>query len=172
MVNVKSKRCNFEGCRTVVLYGTPGHQAIRCAQHAEVGMISRPLKRCMEPRCREPATFGINRAVHCVLHTKYPEVSLVGGVCTSCGLVDILDSTSLCSSCDPNAFKRARLAKQREVKLWLDSAGHGNYVSYDRIIDGGTCGLERPDFLYDCGTHYVSFEVDENQATRPPSRGV
>jgi len=49
------------------------------------------------------------------------------------------------------------------VKLWLDQAGHDDYTSYDRIIDKGTCGLERPDFLFDCGTHYVVLEVDENQ---------
>jgi len=36
---------------------------------------------------------------------------------------------------------------------------------YDRVAfpDGTSCGLERPDFTWNCGTHYVFLEVDERQ---------
>ncbi|KAJ3042194.1 hypothetical protein HK097_002095 [Rhizophlyctis rosea] len=44
-----------------------------------------------------------------------------------------------------DAFKRVRLAKQHMV------------------VDGGACGLERPDFYIDCGTHILIIEVDEHQ---------
>ena len=126
-------------------------------------MISNPKKVCVEPRCRDPAIYGVNRAVHCVLHKLKGEESLLGGRCVACNLIDILDARSLCSSCDPDAFQRVRLAKQREVKLWLDNTGHGDYVVYDRVTDNGECGRERPDFAYDCGTHWVILEVDEHQ---------
>ena len=38
-----------------------------------------------------------------------------------------------------------------------------DYDSYDRQLDQGVCGRERPDFLWDLGGWYVILEVDENQ---------
>ena len=163
MINVKDKSCEHAGCTTIAGFGIPGHHATRCSQHVDVGMVSKPRKLCVEAQCREPAIYGINRAVHCVIHRLAEEESLVGGRCVSCGLVDILDKGGLCSSCDPHAFQRVRLAKQREVKLWLDNSDHGDYVIYDRVIDRGVCGKEKPDFAWDCGTHWVVLEVDEKQ---------
>ena len=40
------------------------------------------------------------------------------------------------------------------------------YTTYDRQINGGECGRERPDFLWDTGTHAVMLEVDEFQHQR------
>ena len=163
MLNVVNKRCEFPGCSKQPGSGYPGHRVTRCAQHREVGMISKPRAVCVEIECREPATHGIAKAVHCIVHAKDPEMSLVGGTCTVCGLIDILDQQYRCSTCNPGAYRRVRLAKQREVKLWFDSAGYGDYVLYDKIVDNGTCGKERPDFAFDCGTHWIVVEVDENQ---------
>jgi len=67
--------------------------------------------------------------------------------------------------CDPNRFNTFRLAKQTRVKQHLNAttiAGY-KYVSYDRVIDDGVCGKERPDFLFEAWSHYVVLEVDENQ---------
>jgi hypothetical protein len=36
-------------------------------------------------------------------------------------------------------------------------------TSYDMAIDGGSCGRERPDAMYDLGTHIVIVECDEHQ---------
>jgi hypothetical protein len=59
-------------------------------------------------------------------------------------------------------YARVRLAKQREV---LDFLKHRGLVpnSYDRIIDGGVCGLLRPDLVFDACSKVVIIEVDENQ---------
>ncbi len=43
----------------------------------------------------------------------------------------------------------------------------GNEILADRIIDS-TCNLYRPDILYDCGTHIVVVECDENQHKNYP----
>ena len=43
----------------------------------------------------------------------------------------------------------------------------GNEILADRIIDS-TCNLYRPDILYDCGTHIVIVECDENQHKNYP----
>jgi hypothetical protein len=37
------------------------------------------------------------------------------------------------------------------------------YESHDRMVDGGECERYRPDFLFDCVTHYLVLEVDEHQ---------
>ena len=34
---------------------------------------------------------------------------------------------------------------------------------HNKTLEGKQCGMERPDFLFDCGTHLVIVEVDENQ---------
>jgi hypothetical protein len=44
----------------------------------------------------------------------------------------------------------------------LDAYGF-KYESCDRMVDQGECFKYRPDFLFDCGTHFVVLEVDENQ---------
>ena len=101
--------------------------------------------------------------MHCVLHVVGGENNLLGKCCTSCGLIDVVDKEGRCSTCDPNIYKRPRLAKQREFGLWLDNNEHGDYVLLDQRIDGGECGNERPDFMWDCGTHRLILEVDEDQ---------
>jgi hypothetical protein len=167
MVDVKNPTCEFQNCDKRPNYGIPGYQAIRCSEHKQEGMISNPKKKCTEPGCKEVAIYGIHSAIHCVYHIKdrKAEVNFVGKKCIECQLVDLVDLESgKCGTCDPALVKKIRLAKQKTVKLWLDASDdHKDYILYDRMIDKGECGLERPDFLYDCGTHYLVLEVDENQ---------
>ena len=75
----------------------------------------------------------------------------------------ILNNQNLCHFCDPIMVKTFHLAKQKEIKSLLDSKKI-KYSFYDRIIDTN-CGKERPDFVFDCKTHFVVLEVDENQHT-------
>lgn len=58
-------------------------------------------------------------------------------------------------------IKSFNLSKQIEIKKMLDNKKY-KYTIYDKVIDT-KCGLERPDFLFDCGTHFVVLEIDENQ---------
>jgi hypothetical protein len=63
-------------------------------------------------------------------------------------------------------IKAVRHAKELLVKGWLDAAGV-KYTSHDRMVDCDLtrllCLRYRPDFLFDCITHYLILEVDENQ---------
>lgn len=73
--------------------------------------------------------------------------------------------------CVPGEFKSRRLAKQNKVRDFLkvqrDNAEtwptHMKWISTDKIIEAGLCGKERPDFLFDCGTHFIVLECDEHQ---------
>lgn len=162
MINVKKKRCNIEDCNTGVLYGLPGHKPTKCGQHKDEGMIKQSNKRCITNDCRNIALYGINKQKHCELHKRKNEINLIEKRCKKCNLLEIVNAKQICRYCDPELNKKFILAKQKEVKHYLDVNGF-NYVSTDRIIDNGTCGRERPDFLFDAGTHYIIIEVDEHQ---------
>jgi hypothetical protein len=163
MTDVINRKCQHPGCGTTARYAPPGHHATACTTHRKAGMIANPRRRCDEKGCNEVAIYGMVRATHCVIHKLHEETNFVGHDCSVCRYPDILDDQGRCATCDPDRFRRVRLAKQREVKMWLDHSGHGDYVLYDRIIEGGVCGKERPDFAFDCDTHMVVLEVDEDQ---------
>lgn len=128
-------------------------------------MTKSPMKKCEQEGCDELATYGIRMAVHCEMHVHPEESCLVQTRCVSCGLIDLVDEHGRCAYCDPQQYRRVRLAKQREVKVWLDQSSslHHDYRLYDEMVEKGECGKERPDFAWDCGTHWVVLEVDEDQ---------
>jgi hypothetical protein len=163
MVNVISKQCAHpEGCDTLANFGIPGHSADRCKQHIESGMIFKPKTKCSNPKCKEQAIYGIGKPERCEAHKEPFHMNLVERRCVSCGLLYILNKKSYCYLCDPDEFNRSRLAKQNQIKNMLDAYGF-KYESCDRMVDQGECFKYRPDFLFDCGTHFVVLEVDENQ---------
>ena len=98
------------------------------------------------------------------MHKKALDTSLVLQRCVSCDLIDFVNTEGLCGDHDADLLKRVRLRKQKEIKAVIDEAGLV-YRYYDKVIDGGVCGKERPDFWFECGTHIVVLEVDENQHT-------
>jgi hypothetical protein len=79
-------------------------------------------------------------------------------------MLNILDEKMKCYYCNPNIMNKVKLAKQNQVKYSLESMGL-KACSYDKRLDNGTCGNERPDFVFISKdeSHYVVLEVDENQ---------
>ena len=124
-------------------------------------MILKPNAKCKD--CKEPAIYGINRVPrHCESHKTSDDENLVERPCISCSLPYILDKDNKCENCNPAAFATARLAKQNAVMDYLDARGlHGD--STDKIIDGGACGKERPDRIFDLGDKIIVLECDEHQ---------
>jgi hypothetical protein len=161
MVDVRSQRCKYEGCATQPHYGTPGLAPIHCSQHTTTGDIKHPRSNCEDVGCRTLALYGLSYPRHCESHRDAGEFDLVQRSCVSCYLPEVLDANGHCSVCDPTAFTRARLAKQKETKSGFDTQGV-EYTSYDRILDRGMCGLERPDFVHPA-PHGLITEVDESQ---------
>jgi len=60
--------------------------------------------------------------------------------------------------------KLSRLSKQNEIKEWLIKNDY-DIISYDKILNDGNCGKERPDFVFNSihNTHKIVLEVDEFQ---------
>ena len=163
MVDLIHPRCTE--CELFASFGIPGQGLTACSEHRRPGMQLHPNKRCH--LCPNPATHGTlsaGKAVRCGLHVVEGDLNLLERQCTSCGLLYVLDRNDRCESCDPGLFRRARLAKQRDVTDYLDSQGLRG-MQTDRMVDRGVCGRERPDRLYllPNGSRYLVLEVDEQQ---------
>jgi hypothetical protein len=168
MIDVSHRRCKHEGCETRVLYGKPGLQRTHCFQHREKGMIRRPNAKCRSKGCKELAVWGVNWVPrHCEDHKVEDDENLVERPCSKCGLDSVLDAEGYCETCHPETWARVRLAKQNGLMNYLDARGlKGD--STDRIVDGGVCGMDRPDRVYDFGDKIVVLECDENQHDNRP----
>lgn len=161
MVDIKHKRCKHSGCNTRAWCGIPGKQPSSCAVHKTEGMLKHPRSGCKINKCKKLALYGYTKQLHCEEHKLEDEYNLVEQRCIDCELLDILDENNYCSDCGDFKFKRIYLAKQKEIKAFLD-VNKKKYELYDKAVDR-SCGLERPDFLFDAPTHKIILEVDENQ---------
>lgn len=164
MVNIRKDKCHVDDCMSRAKYGNPGNQAIRCTQHKEDNMILNPTKKCEKDNCKEIALYGFKTARYCEDHSNKKMINFIENKCKSCEMVWLLNNDGVCTYCDPKHFNGFRLAKQNEIKLYLDNNKY-NYESYDKTIDNGICNKYRPDFVFESesGGHHVVLEVDEYQ---------
>ena len=150
-----------DSCETRAAYGIPGNRPSHCSKHRAAGMILKPMAKCSD--CNEPALWGINWIPrHCELHKVSEDENLVERPCISCGLPYILDKQNKCENCNPESWTTARLAKQNALMDYLDTRGLKG-LSTDKIVDGGICGKERPDRIYDLSDKILILECDEHQ---------
>ena len=160
MVNLNRRKC--EKCEKCATFGYPGSSPSFCAEHHTVGTKLQPTKRCVGASCNELALYGTKTALHCDKHKQKNDINLVERICSGCKLLSVLDNTEKCKYCNPSAWTYVRLAKQKEVEA-LFKAENLEYTSTDTTIDGGECGLERPDFVFEAASHFIVVEVDEDQ---------
>jgi hypothetical protein len=166
MIDVRHIHCEESKCTTRVYYGVPGQKRSHCAQHRKPGMIRRPNGKCIVKKCKEPAIYGGSNYIpfRCETHKEEDDLNLVERECVSCGFTMVLDKTNHCEHCNPENFKQVALAKQNAIMEYLDTVkGLPPPFSTDRMIDGGSCGRERPDRVYDFGSFVVVMECDEHQ---------
>ena len=163
MINRTAKICEYKDCKSQASFGRPGLKKTHCAKHRQTGMIRRPTARCSTKTCKSLAIYGTNwTPKHCEEHHTEDEQNLVERPCSSCGLSYVLDSEDRCESCNPEAWATARLAKQNALMDALDARGLTGETT-DRMIDGGVCGRERPDRVFDLGDKILVLECDEHQ---------
>ena len=158
MVDVKHKTCTETGCNTYAYYGFLSKGKTHCASHKQKGMITSPTKPCKS--CKQLGTHESNGARFCEDHAPVNSDNLGIATCTSCGLDDIL-TNGKCNTCDPTIQKIRQHAKENRIKDVLEA--NGIQFIHDKILEGTSCGRERPDFQIDCGSHFVYVEVDEHQ---------
>jgi len=174
MITIKNPIC--ESCNDMATYGFIGRNPSRCSKHLLEGMLFRSRRTCKFEKCKLFACYGLrpNHQEYCIDHKPNDSyICLTNKKCQNpsknelCLIVDILNSKGLCRECDPeDHFKFQKKAKEELVKSWLDKSEHKDYISYDRThSEFKECfgRRYRPDFLFDCDTHFVVLEVDEKQ---------
>lgn len=126
-------------------------------------MIKNPRQLCSADGCREVATWGPVAAERCIHHRVAGDMCLLEKACALCGTLTPPSADGQCPDCrEFPRVRRFRMAKQERVKEALAAAGM-TWESYDKIVDGGACGRERPDFVFRGLALNVVVEVDENQ---------
>ena len=65
MVDVISKRCQYEGCDTQPTFGFQGKRPLFCSSHRKEGMVDVKSKRCQYEGCDTRPTFGFQGKCHC-----------------------------------------------------------------------------------------------------------
>lgn len=161
MIELKHEQCHV--CNdAAALYGIPCHKATHCTRHKEVGEIIYPTKKCITNGCRLTAIYGESEPTHCEDHHVDGENDLVQKKCAGCNLINIIDAEGFCPTCNPKLVKRVRLVQQNKVCEFFNY-NKMKYEIYDHTIDQGTCGLERPDFVFDGIYHKIVVEIDEHQ---------
>ena len=167
MIDVKAKRCGIEGCLNHCNLGFPGQGSNRCSVHASEGMMYHPTYKCLQEGCTNFAIYGRIKAKpeFCEEHKKNDHKLLTNRKCLECGSVDILDINLKCFICCPESFNdRKRHLKEEEVCNILSDSKHSDFISHDKVpTDVKYCkDSYRPDILYNCLTHYLIIEIDEN----------
>jgi hypothetical protein len=177
MVNVldRNRLCEKEGCKIRSIFGYCGTSPSHCAQHKLDYMIRNPKRTCIgndKEDCKDIAIYGKEEPQHCEEHSLPDEICWLVKICSNCGRdKELLNRDNLCGICCDKPFyeegKRVNKLKETIMVKYLRNHIDGNEILADRIIDS-TCNLYRPDILYDCGTHIVVAECDENQHKNYP----
>lgn len=164
MINIKMIRC--DKCKTRASYGIPSYKPSRCTKHKEENMILKPRKQCTTDNCKELAIYGKGEPNHCEDHKEEDEINLIYRKCVKCGDIELLDKDNLCTlkcSLVQDIYKRRQQVKQHEVTKFLETRLTEKTIDINDAILDNACTKQRPDIGYDCETHYVFIEVDENQ---------
>ncbi len=178
MINIKDRNriCEKEGCKTRSQFGYCGSSPSHCGQHKLDYMINKPKRICVgndKEECKDFAIYGKDEPLYCEDHKLEEDICWLVKKCYNCGRdKELLNRDGLCGICCDKPFyeESKRMNKMKEtimVRYLRNNIKECEEILADRIIDS-TCNLYRPDILYDCGTHIVVVECDENQHKNYP----
>jgi hypothetical protein len=90
MINVKDKKCDYDGCKTRPVYNCEGElKGIYCTTHKKEGMVNVKSKLCIHIGCKKQPTFNIEGetiGLYCTTHKKD-------------GMVDVKNKTCIHDGC-------------------------------------------------------------------------
>jgi hypothetical protein len=167
MVDVVSKKCIFQDCKTRVRYGPLFKKLIHCGKHKQKNEYfgTKINPKCLSKDCKTQPFYTNqkdNYPIRCEEHQLPDDINVIEKSCVNCGLDSFIKTdTKLCDSCFDFKVKKVHKAKETRVKNVLD-ANSVVYTSYDKVIDP-SCNIYRPDFVIDLVKFVIIIEVDENQ---------
>ena len=167
MIDIKSKTCEFDSCKTRASFNIPGSLPKFCAKHKTKDMIKNPRTKCIVKDCQELAIYGLFFQIHCEDHKEEKEYNLVERTCLKCGNVDILNKEGICVTiCSfveaDKIIKKHQKKKELYIEKLLLKTFEIPFYKRDEIIDKN-CSSCRPDFVYHLGKYILIIEVDEQQ---------
>ena len=170
-----SRLCKENKCETTSWYGYCCESVSRCSKHALDYMIKNPKRTCIgndEEDCKEVATYGKKEPVHCEEHSFEDEHCWLIKPCKNCGRTnELLDKNGLCFfvcslvELDIKRKKHQKIKESNMIKFLRENIilkDNIKELPCDKVINR-ECNLYRPDLPYDCGTHILIIECDENQ---------
>jgi hypothetical protein len=158
-VDVINKRCLAPGCRKRPSFGVEGGLAVHCAEHKQAGEVNVVSRLCALSGCHKFPSFGPKGgpATYCAAHKSESDVDVYHERCPVCGL--FITNGKICAICNPDAYKKT---KEGTVVTYLRAQTGLECFVHNKTVDV-SCDRSRPDIRYDCGTHVVIVEIDENQ---------
>jgi hypothetical protein len=176
MIDVGHKFCNFSNCKTRVYYGYCGSYPTHCAQHKLDYMITKPKRTCIgndEEECKEMASYGKSEPLHCEEHSLKDEFCWLIKACKQCCRTDqVLDKEGLCYFiCSHEKLheihkKQQKIKEMSMIRYLKENLKLPNFVEElpcDKKVEKQDCNAYRPDMPFDCGTHILIIECDEDQ---------
>ena len=172
MINVICKYCAEDGCNKVPVFNFKGEKALYCGDHKKDGMVDVKSKKCAEDGCDIYPQYnfpGTKKRIYCfehkkdgMVHTGYPQC-----VSTFCLGYGHDKYKGHCLRCFVYLFPDEPIThnykvKERHVADFIARAFPNYKIMFDTRVDGG-CSRRRPDCMFDCFTHIVIIEIDENQ---------
>lgn len=170
--NVVSKMCIFPCCGTIASFGySDDGIANHCSKHKEDDELYLLHKHfCAELGCTKSASFGSpedGKMKHCSGHQKEGEKNLHLKMCELCNLISAQfgkDKARYCHACYCYLFPDSRQARYRCFKQ-TTITDHLSlfFVPTTKDHHLSACSKRRPDIMYECFTHVVICEIDEDQ---------
>ena len=170
MIDVKNPKCLHDGCPYQPAYGHIGEQPRYCTTHKEDNMINLKIKPCL--KCDVVPNFGFTgrKALYCMTHALPGMRNLLSVKCVQEGCsvqANYPKFKGYCARCfmfnNPDAPMTYNYKiKERHVDEFLRQNYPNEEFTNDTRIEGG-CSKRRPDWFFECYTHSVIVECDENQ---------
>lgn len=163
-VNLYNKQCEEPGCDTRCTYGYEAEGRARwCAKHAPNDTKDVKTRRCETDGCDGWRLYAFEGepAKYCHEHALTGMINVMNPKCENdCGTF-VPKKGDLCAQCDRTRKRHGVRVRETRVKNYLDDNGF-QYTSWNKQADEKACGRYRPDLVFDCGTHVVLLEVDED----------
>jgi very-short-patch-repair endonuclease len=169
MVDNVSRRCRFLDCNKRPSYGFEGQKSCCCKTHAEIDMVDVTHKSCKIIGCNTRPGYGFEgqQPTHCKTHVEFGMVDVRSKRCMLCPThVKTKKYRGYCIRCFMYTFpdipvSRNYKVKERHIHEHLESI-YKDQFTYNKQISNG-CSRRIPDWFFECYTHSVIVECDEEQ---------
>lgn len=169
MRDVAHLKCEDPECEQNRTYGFEGEVARFCLIHAPSGTINVARKSCDTEGCPAKAYYNyvglsplycrtcakpnmiLIHSDRCILCPTFASVSKYRGYCMRCFIHTFPDEK----------VSRNFKVKERHVNDFLENEYQDVEFSHDKSVGG--CSRRRPDWFFECFTHSIIVECDENQ---------